>query len=156
MGFVANSYRDDESEFDIVFESPEGRFLGEAEGKDKRAINIDKFSQLERNLQEDFSRKEVDDYAKGVLFGNAFRLTPLEERGEAFTTKCLTAAKRLKVALVRTQDLFGPARYLQSCSNPEYAEACRKVLAQTEGELVRFPEPPEIATIRSIRRPTND
>src|SRR5262249_31440769 len=56
MGFTANPFEDGDSEFDVVFTSPEGRFLGEAEGKDNRAVNIDKFSQLERNLHEDFEK----------------------------------------------------------------------------------------------------
>jgi hypothetical protein len=55
MGFEAKPFRDGESEFDAVFVSTEGRFLGEAEGKDNSAVNIDKLSQLERNLQEDYS-----------------------------------------------------------------------------------------------------
>jgi len=42
IGFKAGNYTDDESEFDIVFESAEGRFLGEVEGKDSSAINISK------------------------------------------------------------------------------------------------------------------
>jgi hypothetical protein len=75
FGFVAKAFKGGDSEFDVVFESKEGRFLGEVEGKDSRAINIDKMSQLERNLQEDFARDEVTAYAKGVLFGNNERLT---------------------------------------------------------------------------------
>ena len=54
-------------------------------------------SQLERNLQEDFSRDGVDEFAKGVLFGNAFRLAPPEDRGDFFSEKCMKAAKRCKV-----------------------------------------------------------
>jgi hypothetical protein len=44
IGFEAEQYRESDSEFDVVFVSPEGRCLGEAEGKDNRAINIDKLS----------------------------------------------------------------------------------------------------------------
>ena len=56
LGFQANNYKDAESEFDAVFEAPEGRFLGEAEGKDNAQVNIDKMRQLEMNIQEDFAR----------------------------------------------------------------------------------------------------
>jgi hypothetical protein len=48
IGFDAKGLRDEVSEFDAVFSSSEGRFIGEVEGKDRRAINVDKFSQLER------------------------------------------------------------------------------------------------------------
>ena len=53
LGFSAVPFAESDSEFDVIFESSEGRCLGEVEGKDNKAINIDKFSQLERNLQED-------------------------------------------------------------------------------------------------------
>jgi hypothetical protein len=37
LGFKADRYRDSGSEFDVVFSSEEGRFLGEVEGKDAAA-----------------------------------------------------------------------------------------------------------------------
>jgi hypothetical protein len=157
LGFEAEPYSDGDSEFDAVFTGPEGRFLGEAEGKDNRAINIDKLSQLERNIQEDFARDEVSEYAKGVLFGNGFRLMPPEERRDEFTQKCLTGAKRAGIALVRTRDLFDPARYLKSNSDAEYAALCRRAIFEASGEVVRIPAPPEgevntvVATEASVR-----
>jgi hypothetical protein len=143
LGFDAQPFADGESEFDCVFISPEGRCLGEAEGKDNKAINIDKFSQLERNLQEDFSRDDITEYAKGALFGNAFRLSPPNERGDFFTEKCLSAAKRVAAALVRTPDLFEPAKYMQE--NPGdngYSKQCRDAIFEAKGEVVVFPAPP--------------
>ena len=158
MGFDAQPFDDGESEFDAVFVSPEGRCLGEAEGKDNRAINIDKFSQLERNLQEDFARDEVSEYAKGVLFGNPFRLTPVEKREDPFfTQKCLSAAQRIRAALIRTPDLFGPAKYLkENPGDTNYATNCREAIFHCDGDIVAFPEPPisEI-TIVSEGEPTN-
>jgi hypothetical protein len=142
LGFTAEPYRDAESEFDAVFSSAEGRFLGEAEGRDTKAINIDKMTQLERNLQEDFAREAVTEYAKGVLFGNASRFDPPPKRGPFFTEKCVSAAKRLRVALVRTPDLFLAARYLSEHDDASYARACREVLFRTEGDIVVFPDPP--------------
>jgi len=106
MGFDAKHYRDSESEFDVVFESQEGRFIGEAEGKDNKPVAIEKLRQLEMNIHEDLEKDEVAEPAKGVLFGNAFRLSPIKERGDFFTDKCLKAAKRSHTALVRTPDLF--------------------------------------------------
>ena len=143
FGFEAQPFANGESEFDVVFQSPEGRCLGEVEGKDSRAINIDKFSQLERNLQEDFARDEITEHAKGVLFGNAFRLVPIGERGDFFTIKCLSASRRICAALVRTPDLFVPARYLKENPDSAYAESCRKVIFSASGDLVSFPPPPE-------------
>jgi hypothetical protein len=142
MGFLADGFTGGGSEFDAVFTSPEGRCLGEAEGKDTKQINIDKLSQLERNIQEDFAREGVTDYAKPVLFGNAFRLLPLSERGEYFTEKCIAGAKRAKVALVRTPDLFSIARYLKEHADPDFASKCRAAIVNAAGEVVQFPLPP--------------
>jgi hypothetical protein len=139
LGFTASSFRDSESEFDVVFSSSEGRFIGEAEGKDTKAINIDKLRQLEMNIHEDFAREGVTAPAKAVLFGNAMRLTPPKERGAFFTEKCLTAAGRIGCALVRTPDLFEAARCLAQTPNPEFAQKCRQALFNTSGEIVAFP-----------------
>lgn len=144
FGFDAEPFEDAESEFDAVFSSPEGRCLGEAEGKDTKAINIAKFSQLERNLQEDFARDGVEEFAKGVLFGNAFRLSPVTERGEYFTAKCVSAAQRSGIALVCTPDLFAPAAYLKEHPRSKrYAAQCRKAIFGAHGSVVKFPAPPE-------------
>lgn len=150
LGFSAVPFRESDSEFDVIFESPEGRCLGEVEGKDNKAVNIDKFSQLERNLHEDFARENVTEYAKGVLFGNAKRLKPPAERGEAFTSKCITAAKRVGFALVRTPDLFKPVRYLRSTPDPEYAKNCRNAIFETKGDIVVFPTVP-ISSISDVQ-----
>lgn len=142
FGFSAENVRGDDSEFDVVFVSPEGRFLGEAEGKDRSAINIDKLSQLERNIQEDYAKETVSEYARGVLFGNAHRLAPVSSRPASFTDKCLSGADRSKIALVETPDLFEPARYLTENQDAVYAEECRKAFVNGAGKIVQFPRPP--------------
>ena len=144
MGFSACNYKDSESEFDAVFESPEGRFLGEAEGKDNSAIGIDKLRQLEMNIHEDLEREQVNEPARGVLFGNAYRLLRLNERGTFFTEKCLKAAKRNSTVLVRTPDLFVVAQHLSGEMDESYAQECRKALLEAPGEIVQFPKPPQI------------
>jgi hypothetical protein len=159
MGFDAKGLREKDSEFDAVFTSPEGRFIGEVEGKDNRAINVDKFSQLERNLNEDFARDEVSEFAKGVLFGNASRLQVPVTRGDTFTEKCRTAATRLGVALVSTPDMFIPCRYLKDRADPDYARQCREAISMTSGSVVVFPAPPvdEIATAEiEVKLPTKE
>jgi len=140
MGFNAESHKDSESEFDAVFSSPEGRFLGEAEGKDNSAINIDKLSQLERNIQEDFQRDDVNEYANGVLFGNAYRLQVPSERRDFFTDKCLTGTRRAGISSVRTIDLFEIAKYLKESNDKEYAQKCREAILEYKGKVVVFPK----------------
>lgn len=145
LGFKAENYRDDASEFDVLFTDPTGdRFLGEAEGKTEKPINIDKLDQLNRNVEEEFAKREGATYSKGVLFGNAFRLKPLTERGEFFTPKCIAGAARTGFALVKTPDLFPIAKYLKENSHKEFAAACRAAILGTSGEVVVFPSPPAV------------
>ena len=143
FGFSAKQYEDADSEFDAVFECPEGRCLGEAEGKDNRPINIDKLRQLDNNIQEDFAKGNKESFAKGVLFGNAFRLTPIADRKPAFTEKCVKSALRTKVALVHTPDMFEPARFLKTSRDATYANRCRRAIFEAEGVEVKFPDVPE-------------
>ena len=122
FGFKAENYNDGENEFDAVFICDEGRCIGEAEGKDNKEINISKFSQLERNIAEDFERDTVETHAKGVLFGNPHRLTEPKLRSGLFTLKCMSAAKRTGASLVHTADMFEPAQYLSENQDFEYAK----------------------------------
>ncbi len=145
MGFKVSQYDDGESEFDAIFESEEGRLIGEVEGKDNKAINIDKLRQLALNVYEDLGREEVNTPAKAVLFGNAFRLVPIRERIEPFTTKCVSAASTSSTALVFTPDLFIVAKYLLDNSDNAFAIECRKALLSSVGR-VEFPSIPKIKT----------
>jgi hypothetical protein len=140
MGFNAEPFRETDSEFDAVFVSSEGRFIGEVEGKDSKAINIDKLRQLEMNIQEDLARDEVTEPARGVLFGNAYRLQhPGERPAIHFSDKCIKAAKRTGTALVRTVDLFQVGRILKETGDGDYAIRCRLALLTQGGQVVLFP-----------------
>ena len=144
LGYEAESYNDGELELDSVFISPEeDRYIGEAEGKDNTAINIDKFRQLESNIQEDLQREEISEPAIGVLFGNGFRLTAPEEREEQFTEKCIRNAKRVDAILVRTPDLFKVVKYIKDAGDKKFAGKCRKVIKDARGGIVSFPSVPK-------------
>jgi hypothetical protein len=146
LGFKAVNLQEGDSEFDAVMVDPAGiRLIGEAEGKDDRAISVDKLDQLDRNLKEDFSRQadEGAKYAHGVLFGNAYRLSPPAEREQFFTAKCMIAAERSRIILVRTPDLFEVARYLQDHTDAAFAELCRASIINGAGKVVEFPNLPK-------------
>lgn len=143
MEFSVEHFENSESEFDVIFESKEGRLIGEAEGKDNKAINISKLRQLEMNIHEDFERDEVKNMAKGALIGNAFRLIEPNERGDFFTEKCLTAANRSGTALIRTVDLFIIAKYLSGKKYKTFSRKCRKTIIETTGVVI-FPEIPNV------------
>jgi len=143
LGFEADNYQDEESEFDIVFKSSdEGRFLGESEGKDSKAIAVEKARQLEINIQEDFAKDGVEEYAKGVLFGNGYRLIEPSERAEGFTTKVQTLADRSGITLVNTHEFFKIVKYLQNTDNQDYAKTIRECFRDTRGEIIMFPSIP--------------
>lgn len=145
LGFTAHPFKDAISEFDMVFESAEGRLIGEAEGKDNKAINIEKLRQLAMNIHEDLQRDNVSTPAKPVLFGNGYRLQSLNERTDPFTEKCKTAAASSSTALVFTPDLFSIVQYLVEHTDEPYALACRKALLTVTGR-VTFPPPPAPAS----------
>jgi hypothetical protein len=141
LGFTARGHRAGGSEFDAIFESAEGRCLGEVEGKDNKPISIDKLRQLETNLLEDLDRPEVTTEAKGVLFGNGYRLVPPAERKEYFTEKCLAAARLRGHALIRTPELFRVAKHVKDTGDAEFARRSREAILTTKGAEVVFPEP---------------
>jgi hypothetical protein len=142
LGYSAENYDDGELELDQVIISPEGeRLIGECEGKDNSAVNIDKFRQLTENIQADLQKEEVKKPAIGILFGNGFRLTAPKERREQFTEKCLASAKRDTI-LVRTMDLYPVVRYVRETNDQSYMKACRDAILAGIGDIVNFPAPP--------------
>jgi hypothetical protein len=144
LGFDAKAFENSESEFDVVFESTEGRLIGEVEGKDGKAINIEKLRQLSMNIHEDLQRESVSIPAKPVLFGNGFRLLPMSERADPFTEKCHSAAKSSNTALVSTPDLFPIVQFLLSRFDAAFAQLCRQTLVSSVGRVVLPPIPIEL------------
>jgi hypothetical protein len=143
LGYKAQNYNDGKLEIDQVIVSPEGdRFIGEAEGKDNTAVNIDKFRQLVTNIQEDLQKEEVKSPANGILFGNGFRLTMPAERTEQFTEKCINTAKSYNYALMRTSDLFQVSKYVTASKDESFAKSCREAIKNGAGKIVVFPTVP--------------
>ncbi len=144
LGFRTERYKDNQSEFDVVFTCDEGRLLGEAEGKDNKAINVEKLRQLSMNIMEDVQREEVTSPAKPVLFGNGYRLTEPDKRPPQFTDKCISAASVNSTVLVPTSELFAVVRYLANNPSSDFGRRCREAILTGVG-MVKFPEvpPPE-------------
>lgn len=142
-GFAAAPYKSGDSEFDVVFQCPEGRLLGEAEGKDSKPVNVDKLRQLAMNIHEDLQRDEVSSPAKGVLFGNGFRLAAPSSREFQFTEKCINASKSSSAALVATSELYIAVQYLANQTDEEFAQRCRDAILSGVG-MVAFPLLPSV------------
>lgn len=144
LGYEAENYDDGVLELDQVITSPdEHRFIGECEGKDNKDINITKFRQLLESLNADFSRDEVQEKAYGILFGNPQRLLDPKSRNLDFTEKCKIGAKREKIALVKTSDLFVIIKYLCENENEEFKKKCRDAIYKGLGKIVKFPKIPK-------------
>jgi hypothetical protein len=143
LGYTVETLRIGDLEIDHIVVGPSGkRMIGESEGKDTSAVDISKFRQLESNIGEDFEREEVDEPAKGLLFGNGFRLSDPKERPEQFTRKSLTNAARLGSALIRTADLYAVALHLLDHPDDDaFRTACRVAIEETAGGIVAFPDP---------------
>lgn len=140
MGYIAENYDDGELELDQIILSPEGeRFIGECEGKDNKDIDVSKFRQLLDGLNADFEKENVVDKANGLLFGNPQRLINPIERNLDFTKKCKTGAKREKIGLIKTSDLFDVCKLIIETKDEEYANRCRHAITDQLGELVKFP-----------------
>jgi hypothetical protein len=83
-----------------------------------------------------------------------YRLKPIADRPEFFTDKCISAAKRIGAALIRTPDLFAPARYIvEHQGDSEYAKKCREVIFSTAGAIVAFPELPIVRLLLWLELP---
>jgi hypothetical protein len=155
LGFSAAPFKDGGSEFDVVFESREGRLIGEAEGKDNKSVNIDKLRQLQMNIHEDLLSESVTTPAKPVLFGNACRLSPLDQRSVPFTEKCVAAALTMNTALVSTPDLFFAVQSQADSQDSNFATACRHAILSSVGP-VTFPMPPAREAVREAESEARD
>ncbi len=140
LGYSAENYNDGKLELDQVIVSPEGhRFIGECEGKENKPIDITKFRQLIDNLNEDFERADVKDKALGLLFGNPQRLLVPQKRNLDFTTKCINGAKRERIGLIKTVELFDIVKYLSENDNEEFKKKCREEIFKQLGGVIQFP-----------------
>lgn len=142
LNYKAENYDDGVLELDQIIISPEGqRFIGECEGKDSKDIDVSKFRQLQDSLNEDFERDEVEEKAYGLLFGNPQRLTNPSERTLSFTKKCQTGAKREKIGLIKTEELFKVCKYITENKDYEFAKKCRETILNNLGEIIEFELP---------------
>lgn len=139
LGIDARQEVSRDVEFDLVFSLDGIKIIGEVEGKDNKSIAVDKISQLERCIQEDFAKEDSTEFAKGILFGNAFRTEPSESRGAVFTDKVISAALRSGIVLVDTRQLFSVLRLgMRSGSREPGLDFIRRMIAHPGG---LFPPP---------------
>lgn len=112
--------------------SDEGEALLEVEGKDNKAINIDKCRQLLDNVLDD--EKKTQQLKKGILVGNGFRLKNLGERTEQFTLRAIESATGNHFCLLTSAILFHlVCQVLEKRDNGELKTQIRKQLLATDG-----------------------
>jgi hypothetical protein len=138
MGFKAETVKIENTDFDVVLESKEGRAIGEVEGRDDSAIHKGKIDQLLSAITQDSGK--TGSFAKGILIGNHYRKIKPEDRGEVFTTAVMDLAKHFNFALISTVSLYYVVIYLLEHPEDEvYKKLCREAVFNTEGVLVEFP-----------------
>ena len=141
LGYKTENYDDGELELDQIITSPEGvRYIGECEGKDNKDIDVSKFRQLLDGLNADFEKENVVEKAFGLLIGNPQRLMKPNDRTLDFTLKCKSGAKREKIGLIKTTDLFFICRYIKESNDIEFAKKCRIAIHNQLGEVIKFPK----------------
>jgi hypothetical protein len=139
LGFDATRLKKEDKEHDVVLESPEGRLVGEVEGKDNDAIHIDKLDQLSRVVDEDFEERGT--YPDGLLIGNGYRLREPQSRPRQFTEKVYIAANRKQFILLTTPELFrATQRALANPDDEDFTRRCREALLVAKGTEAHFPD----------------
>lgn len=140
MGFNAETIQGENTDYDVVLDSEEGRAIAEVEGKDDDAIHKGKIDQLLSAINQDANKTGF--FAKGVMIGNHYRLITLAERKEPFTQTVSNLAKQYRYALLTTSELYNAAIYILAHPDDEkYKKACREAIFKAEGVLVTFPPP---------------
>jgi hypothetical protein len=139
LGFNAETVVTENTDFDVVFESSEGRAIAEVEGKDNDAIQKEKIDQLISAISQDFETS--NNFAKGVLFGNPYRLKKPDERDSPFTETVIRLSQKFDYALITTAELYNVAIYLlENPKDEEYKRACREAILSSAGFLSEFPK----------------
>ncbi|MGD0038261.1 MAG: hypothetical protein ABSC53_13330, partial [Bacteroidota bacterium] len=135
LGFSAKNFTKLDMEHDVILECNEGRGIAEVEGRDNESVHIGKLDQLSRVLDEDFN--ENGSYSEGILIGNGFRLTRPENRESQFTDKVKIAAKRKKLGLLTTCELYKAViKVLENPMDEAFKEECRKRILKNKGEEI--------------------
>jgi hypothetical protein len=121
------------SGLDTPFRCPEGRIFGAAEGTDNGPVGLSRLPQLTYRVLEDAERDEAEEPAKGVLFGNAHRLTPPALREACFSDKCARMATSTSLALLDTVTLFHAVQRQLETGDEDAARAFRSQLVASSG-----------------------
>ncbi|MFC2051005.1 hypothetical protein ACFLTN_07520 [Chloroflexota bacterium] len=118
---------------DGLLESDEGVALLEIEGKDDKAINIDKYSKLLNYVINDEAQTGTK-RKKGILVGNGFRLNDPKDRRQQFTREVIGAAKSIGFCLLSTQIMFDlVCKVLDDPDNDDLKRQIRQQLLATDG-----------------------
>lgn len=148
LGFKVEHIQDNENEIDALFNFGTYRLLGEVEGRDNRAIGLEKLTKLTGKIVRDQTNRmaseddEPPPKAKGVLFGNGFRNTEPKGRASQFSPHCISHSKDSSISLVRTSDLYRICNFLLNNEDHNYAEKCRNSIISNKFGIVEFPDVP--------------
>ena len=92
-----------DEEYDVILRSEEGQAICEVEGVDNGAVDVDKYRQLLDYVEDAASRGQ--EY-RGILVGNAYRLSPPETRPSQFTDHAREGCNRQGYCMLPTTELY--------------------------------------------------
>ncbi len=137
MGFEVSDHENDDMEHDIILKCDKGRIIGEIEGKDNDPIRISKLDQLSRVVDEDFHRN--DSYPEGILIGNGYRYSDIEDRPNVFTEKVQISAERKNFGLLDTVELYKIlVKILEEPNNEDLKKESREIIFNSLGNEIKF------------------
>jgi hypothetical protein len=110
LGLDAQPSDDGKLRIDARFEHDGVVYVCEIEGKDNKAVDINKYRQLMDMCLGEQQRLGEGAQVRGVLIGNGYRLTPPSERKVQFTDQVLNNASTQGILLVTATDLYAAWR----------------------------------------------
>ena len=128
-----------DEEYDAVLHSSEFEMgaIAEVEGRDNKPINLGKYRQLLDKV--DRARSETDNKYTGILIGNAYRLSPPEERDNQFTERALHRCEDQNYAAVTTTELYKAVqKVLENPKDKTFKEKIRSKLIASSGFTTLF------------------
>lgn len=143
LGYFVKSFSGEYVEIDHVVDDPDEniRFICETEGRDRKAVGIDKFRQLQDHLSQYAGGTKSKRALQGLLFVNGRRLIDPTSRGEVITPALLNRSIQTQTTIVPTVELYKAVSYLMGKKDEEYKKAVRLAIRSKMGGIAEIPDP---------------
>jgi hypothetical protein len=133
MGFNVLDPEQYKEEHDLYIKEKELTIIGEVEGTDNSIIDVDKYRQLL-----DYVEAEIDKgtECKGILIGNAFRISNIPERLEQFSEKAIRRSESQGFCRITTYQIFEIVKKILSGIDNSELKKLRKDIIECNTEFI--------------------